>query len=187
MKRLLHLVADYGGGDLAYSELVQWLELVVPGTELVLTQVAPYDTVAAGYCVARLALGPGPDERLVVHDVGMPGPEALGAQRFCFGRTHDGVAVVGANVGFTWSFVADHVGGPCYLEIPAAGPPPCAPALLAAAIVRVVKRQPHAIAGPVPREAIRRLPCATPVLAAAAAEPLRPRLRDNRLAFLSNR
>jgi len=163
---LLALVTDYGGGDLAYAELVQLVEMLVPGTEIVLVQVPPCDSLAAGHCVARLALMPGPADRLVVHDIGMLGPEARGSRRFCFGRTRDGVAVVGANVGFTWSFVADHVSGPCYLEVPADGPPLRAPALLAAAVVRVARRQPHAIAGSVPRGAIRPAPAAAPAIPA---------------------
>lgn len=64
---------------------------------------------------------------MVVHDVGMLGPEAAGSRRFCDGRTRDGVGVVGANVGFTWSFVAGHVSGPHCLEVPAEGPPLRAP------------------------------------------------------------
>jgi hypothetical protein len=155
VKRLLHLVADYWAGDLAYAELVQRLELVVPGTEVLLTQVPRRDTLAAGSCVARLALAPGPPDRLVVHDVGAPRAEAGSTAHFCVGRTRDGVAVVGANVGFTWSFVAEHVCGPCYLEIPAEGSSHGAPELLAAAVVRVVKRQPHAITGIVPNGEIR--------------------------------
>jgi len=69
-------------------------------------------------------------------------------------------------VGFTWSFVADHVSGPRYLEVPADGPPLRAPALLAAAVVRVARRQPHAIAGSVPRGAIRPAPAAAPAIPA---------------------
>jgi hypothetical protein len=176
--RLLHLVADYGGGDLAYAELVQRVALIVPGTEIVVTQVPPGDTLAAGYCVARLALTPGPADRLVVHDVGMQGPETAGIRRFCFGRTRDGVAVVGANVGFAWSFVAEHVSGPCYLEVPADGPPLRAPELLAAAIVRVANRQPHAIAGIVPRGAIRPAPVLTSITA-AEVERFQPRLTSS--------
>ena len=69
MSRLLQLVADYGPGDLAFAELLQCLALVLPDAEVRATRVPPGDTLAAGFCVARLALGDGPADRLVVHDV----------------------------------------------------------------------------------------------------------------------
>ena len=158
MKRLLQLVADYTSDDLAYAEFVVRVALLAPDSEILLTNVPPRDTLAAGYCVARLALAPGPTGRIVVHDVGMPGPEAVGPQRFCLGRTRGGASVLGANIGFCWSFVAEHVSGPFYLEVPADGPPSRAPSLLATAVVRVVNGHPHAIDGIVPRDAIRPAP-----------------------------
>ena len=73
---------------------------------------------------------------------------------------------MGANVGFAWSFVAAHVSGPYYLEVPADGPPSRAPALLTSAVTRVVHRHPHALAGPVPRVAIPPPPTGAPALLA---------------------
>ena len=72
MTRLVHVVADYGPGDLAFAELMQRLGLVLPDLHLQHTRVAPGDTLAAGYCVARLALTPRTAGRLVLHDVAGP-------------------------------------------------------------------------------------------------------------------
>lgn len=158
MSRLLQLVADYGPGDLAFAELLQCLALVLPDAEVRATRVPPGDTLAAGFCVARLALGDGPADRLVLHDV-VARPASPSADLLCFARGHDGVAVIGPNHGWSWSFVVDEVCGPCYLEVPASTPARGrSPELLAAAVVRIAARQPHALRGPVPRAEVAPLP-----------------------------
>ena len=52
---LVHIVADYGQGDLAFAEVVQRLKLHLPDAEPVLTPVPPFCTLAAGFCIAQLA------------------------------------------------------------------------------------------------------------------------------------
>ena len=47
---LVHIVADYGQGDLAFAEVVQRLKLYLPDAEPVLTPVPPFCTLAAGFC-----------------------------------------------------------------------------------------------------------------------------------------
>ena len=46
---LVHLIADYGAGDLAHAEVRQQLALHLPGAEVVYTPVPPFDTVSAGF------------------------------------------------------------------------------------------------------------------------------------------
>jgi hypothetical protein len=152
-RRLVQLVADYGPGELAFAEVAQLLDLVVPDAEIRLAQVPRGDTMAAGWCVARLALCDGPPSRLLVHDIA-----ALGEARFCVGFARDDVTVVGANAGWAWSFVAGEVWGPCYLEVPARTGSHRSPQLLAAAVVRVATRQPHALCESVPQDHIPSLP-----------------------------
>jgi hypothetical protein len=151
--RLVQLVADYGPGDLAFAELAQLLELVVPDADVRLTTVPPFDSLAAGWCAARLAQCPGPPGRLVVLDVA-----ASGGARQCVGRARDHVDVVGANTGWAWSFLAGEVSGPSFLEVPAGNGSVRSPQLLAEAVVRVSNRQPHGVCGPVPAEQIPPIP-----------------------------
>ena len=66
---LVHIVADYGQGDLAFAEVVQRLKLYLPDAEPVLTPVPPFCTLAAGFCVAQLALNPAPPGTIVYHNV----------------------------------------------------------------------------------------------------------------------
>jgi len=150
VSRLVHLVADYGAGDLAFAEFAQRLALALPDAVLHLTPVAPNDTVAAGFCVAQLALGPGPRDRLVVHDVGVP----VDDHRFCAGRTHDGVFVVGPKTGWSWSFVAASLDGLCHLDVVADGGRLRARDVLPAAVSHVSHRHSHAICDSVARSSI---------------------------------
>jgi hypothetical protein len=152
-RRLVQLVADYGPGDLAFAETAQLLELVLPEADVRLTRVPGSDTLAAGWCAASLALCAGPPGRLVVLDV-----TASHGARCCVGRTADGVEVVGANRGWAWSFLAGAICGPWHLEVPAGDGAPASPQLLAEAVVRVARRQPHGVRDAVPAEEIPPLP-----------------------------
>jgi hypothetical protein len=62
---LVHIVADYGPGDLAFAEVVQRTKLHLPDAEPVPTPVPPFATLAAGFCVAQLSLNEAPPETVV--------------------------------------------------------------------------------------------------------------------------
>lgn len=66
---LVHIVADYGAGDLAFAEVVQRIKLHLPDAEPVLVPVPPFCTVAAGSCIAQLGLHPAPPGTLIYHNV----------------------------------------------------------------------------------------------------------------------
>ena len=159
--RLIHLVADYGAGDLAFAEVVQRLALALPDTVVHPVVVAPYDTLAAGFCVAQLLLNDGPSDRIVVHDVTAGGDEAgPGGEgpRFCVGRTRAGVLAVGPNAGWSWSFAVDELRGLCYLDVPADGSHFRSRDRLPVAIAHVVAGHPHAICGTVPSARVPPVP-----------------------------
>jgi hypothetical protein len=153
MTRLIQLVADHGPGDLAHAELIQQLALSVPDAAVHLTRVAPGDTVAAGFCVAQLALTDGPPDRLVAHDVGSPADAWL-----CAGRTPDGVWIVGPNAGWSWSFAVDELTCLCHVDVTAGGSRARSPAALPQAIRHVTQRHPHALWDALPRADIPPVP-----------------------------
>jgi hypothetical protein len=138
--RLVGLVADYGPGDLRFAETIQRLALLAPEAELSPTRVADGDTLAAGLCVADLALSPGPSDRVVVHDVAAQARD----RRVWIGRTRDGTLVVGADRGYAWSFVAPRLRELCALDVPA-------DAELTRAIRHALAGHPHAICGAIDR------------------------------------
>ena len=78
------------------------------------TRVAEGDTVAAGFCIAQLALSEGPDDRIVLHDVA----SATAAGEPLYGaHTRAGVLVIGPNTGWSWSFIAGEVSALCELDV----------------------------------------------------------------------
>jgi hypothetical protein len=111
---LVHLVADYGPGDLAAAEVHSRLALHLPGADVSYTPVGPFDTVAAGFCVAQLALGGGPPDMLVFHNVAPreddddPRPDNDG-EPLVAARLANGVLVVGVAAGATFAFLRDEV------------------------------------------------------------------------------
>ena len=111
---LVHLVADYGPGDLAAAEVRSRLAVHLPGADVTYTPVGPFDTVAAGFCVAQLALGGGPRDTLVFHNVAPredddePRPDNDG-EPLVVGRLANGVLVVGVAAGWTFSFLREEL------------------------------------------------------------------------------
>src|SRR5919112_2546471 len=66
---LVTVVADYGTGDLAFAEVRQRLALLLPEADVAAIPVPPFDTVSAGFCVAQLAFGEGPPDRVIYANV----------------------------------------------------------------------------------------------------------------------
>ena len=110
MPVLVHMVADYGMGDLAFAEVAQRLVQHLPDAQVVLTPVPAFDTLSAGFCVAQLALIEGPTNRVIYCNVAPredetdPRPANEG-ERLVVGRTVNGVLVIAPNSQYTFSFL----------------------------------------------------------------------------------
>jgi hypothetical protein len=143
VSRLVQLVADYGPGDLRFGEVMARIALMGGDVSVCSVRVPRGETLAAGLCIADLALGPGPRDRIVVHDVRAPERDP----RLWIGRTGDGAMVIGADRGWTWSFVASGLCRLCTLDLPAV-------AEVALAVRHASTRHPHAVGAAVPLERI---------------------------------
>lgn len=108
---LLTVVADYGTGDLAFAEVRQKIAQLLPSAEVTAVPVPAFDTVAAGFCVAQLAFGEGPPDRIVYANVAPrqdrdePREDNAG-ERLAAVRLDSGVLVVGVASGASLSFLA---------------------------------------------------------------------------------
>jgi hypothetical protein len=109
---LVHIIADYGSGDLAFAEVVQRLKQHLPDAEPLLTPVPPFATLAAGFCLAQLGLNEAPAGTLIYHNVA-PRADATeprgdnAGERLAFARLPTGVRVLGVNAGYVLSFVRE--------------------------------------------------------------------------------
>jgi hypothetical protein len=109
---LVHIIADYGVGDLAFAEVVQRIKLHLPDAEPVLTPVPAFSTIAAGFCIAQLGLHPSPPGTLIYHNVAPreddPAVRAENAgERLAYARLPTGVRVIGVNAGYAFSFIKE--------------------------------------------------------------------------------
>ena len=123
---LVHIVADYGHGDLAFAEVVQRIKVHLPDAEPVLTPVPPFSTLAAGFCVAQLGLNEAPAGTLVYHNVAPRADDdearaENAGERLAFARLPTGVRVIGVNAGHAFSFVRDEADELRWAAVPAEG------------------------------------------------------------------
>ena len=160
---LVHIVADYGHGDLAFAEVVQRIKLHLPDAEPVLTPVPPFATIAAGFCVAQLGLNPAPVGTIIYHNVAPreDDPEARAnnaGERLAFARLPTGVRVVGVNAGHAFSFVRDAAEELRWAAVPAAGSQFRSRDLFPQAAAAIAVGEPDALAGKIDRTDIPEIP-----------------------------
>ncbi len=109
---LVHIIADYGQGDLAFAEVVQRIKFYLPDAEPVLTPVPAFSTLAAGFCIAQLGMNEAPAGTLIYHNVAPRADDeearaANAGERLAFARLPTGVRVIGVNAGEAFSFVRE--------------------------------------------------------------------------------
>jgi S-adenosylmethionine hydrolase len=109
----INLIADYGTGDPAFSEVSQRLQMALPQARIDLLSVPPFSTLATGFWIAQLSLNPGPDDRVVYHNCA-PRKDDLEARQnnegegLTYALLSNGVKVIGVNAGYTLSFIKHH-------------------------------------------------------------------------------
>ncbi len=123
---LVHVIADYGHGDLAFAEVVQRIKRYLPDAEPLLTPVPPFATLAAGFCIAQLGLNEAPAGTIIYHNVAPreddTAPRAGNAgERLAFARPPTGVRVVGVNAGHAFAFVRPAAEELRWAAVPAEG------------------------------------------------------------------
>ena len=162
---LVHIVADYGHGDLAFAEVVQRIKTYLPDAEPVLTPVPPFATLAAGFCVGQLGLNEAPAGTLVYHNVA-PRRDDDDArvdnegERLAFARLPTGVRVLGVNAGYAFSFVRDAAEELRWAAVPAGGSQFRSRDLFPQAAGALAVGQPDALAEELPRGGIPDVPAA---------------------------
>lgn len=62
------VIADYGTGDSAFSEVTQRLLMALPQAQVQTLSVPPLSTLATGFWIAQLGLNAGPTARLIYHN-----------------------------------------------------------------------------------------------------------------------
>ena len=160
---LVHIIADYGHGNLAFAEVVQRIKSLLPDAEPVLIPVPPFATLAAGFCVAQLGLNPAPAGTLIYHNVAPrqddeQAREDNQGERLAFARLPTGVRVVGVNAGHAFAFVRDAAEDLRWAAVAAEGSQFRSRDLFPQAAAAIALGQPDALGTPIDRGAIPDVP-----------------------------
>ena len=160
---LLHVIADFGPNDLAFAEVIQRLSIHLRAASVVATPVPAFETLAAGFCVAQLALNPAPEGTVLFHNVA-PRRDDAAARRNQAGEalacavTPSGVTVVGVNAGHAFSFMRDAGVEVRAVHASAAGSQFRSRDVFPEAVGRVVAGDPSAVGEPLADHAIPPVP-----------------------------
>lgn len=160
---LVHIIADYGFGDLAFAEVVQRIKLYLPDAEPILTPVPPFATIAAGFCVAQLGLNEAPTGTIIYHNVAPRRDDEQAradnaGERLAFARLPTGVRVIGVNAGYAFSFVRDVAEELRWAAVPAEGSQFRSRDLFPQAASAIALGQPDALAEKIPPSNIADVP-----------------------------
>lgn len=160
---LVHIIADYGAGDLAFAEVVQRIKQHLPDAEPVLLPVPAFSTLAAGFCVAQLGFNEAPAGTLIYHNVAPrqdaeEAREANAGERLAFARLPSGVRVIGVNAGHAFSFVRDVAEELRWASVPAEGSQFRSRDLFPQAAAAIALGRPDALGEELDRDRIPRVP-----------------------------
>jgi len=151
---LVHIIADYGFGDLAFAEVVQRIRCYLPDAEPILTPVPAFATVAAGFCIAQLGLNEAPAGTIIYHNVAPREDDEQAragnaGERLAFARLHTGVRVIGVNAGYAFSFVRESAVELRWASVAAEGSQFRSRDLFPQAAAAIALGQPDALAEPI--------------------------------------
>ena len=115
MSVFIHLIADYGESDPAFSEVVHRLIYEDRNVEVQTTEVPPFSTVATGFWIEQLAVHNPAFDDLCVYSNTAPRTEETTPERadrggqLCYLELDTGVPVVAVDAGYNLSFVKDRI------------------------------------------------------------------------------
>lgn len=118
MAQLVHLICDYGPGDLAWAEVcAAFYKQLSSMVRIHQVSVPPFDTVATGFALAQLALSDSnlrPEEMIIFANTAprKDNPRARKdneGEGLLYVTLKNGVNVVAVNSGYSLSFVKDQI------------------------------------------------------------------------------
>lgn len=125
MSTFIHLIADYGAGDPAFSEVVHRLTAEDPDVDVQPTAVPSFSTVATGFWIEQLGVHNPAFEDVFIYSNTAPRTEEAVSERadeggeLCFLTLETGVPVVAVDAGYNLSFVRESIVEFRVIEVPA--------------------------------------------------------------------
>jgi S-adenosylmethionine hydrolase len=115
MSTFIHLIADYGIGDPAFSEVVHRLKYEDSSLEIHPTTVPPLSTVATGFWIEQLGLHNPTFDDLLIYSNTAPRTDDLEPRdaneggELCYAQLKSGPEVVAVDAGYNLSFVKEQI------------------------------------------------------------------------------
>ena len=115
MSTFIHLIADYGIGDPAFSEVVHRLKYENSSPEVHPTTVPPLSTIATGFWIEQLGLRNPVFDDLLIYSNTAPRTDDLGPRdaneggELCYVQLKSGPVVVAVDAGYNLSFVKEQI------------------------------------------------------------------------------
>lgn len=114
MKTFIQLIADYGIGDPAFSEVIQRLKALDDDLEIQPTSVPAFSTVATGYWIAQFARGKQPSNYIIYANTA-PRKDAKQerknneGEKLTYAVLNNGTRIVAVNSGYSFSFIKNEI------------------------------------------------------------------------------
>ena len=111
---LIHIVADYGSGDLSFAEVVQRFKYLNPKAKIFTTSTPPFSTLNTGFIIAQLALY-NPSRHLFIFGNTAPRTDDKKqryeneGEKFKYALLDNGVQIAAVDAGWCFSFVRNHI------------------------------------------------------------------------------
>jgi S-adenosylmethionine hydrolase len=126
MSKLLHIIADYGAGDLAFAEVEQRLLFQYPDFQTTKTSVPPFNTIATGFLIYQLGLGDHPQGMMIYSNTAPRKDDKNkrhenAGEHFIYAQLKNGVEVLAVNAGHCFSFIKPHIQKLHALDVPNQG------------------------------------------------------------------
>ncbi|MCX6817159.1 MAG: SAM-dependent chlorinase/fluorinase [Candidatus Beckwithbacteria bacterium] len=110
----IHLIADYGTGDLSFAEVIQRFKFLLPDVELYPLSTPPFSTLNTGFFIAQLAVY-NPSHNLFIYSNTAPRKddhkkrEANAGELFKYARLKNNAQICAVDAGWCFSFVKDEI------------------------------------------------------------------------------
>ncbi len=111
---LVHVVADYGTGDLAFAEVTQRLKYLLPQAKILTISTPPFSTLNTGFIIAQLAIY-NPNRNLFIYSNTAPRTDDKKqryeneGEKLKYALLDNGVEIVAVDAGYSFSFVRNHI------------------------------------------------------------------------------
>ena len=110
MDKTLILIADYGVGDPAFTEVILRLRNLLPSTYIHPHSTPPFSTINTGFWIYQVALTPNIDNTYIFSNTA-PRKDKKKAQKnnkgevLMYAKLKNGFEVIGINAGYNFSFI----------------------------------------------------------------------------------